>query len=376
MLPPNNGLFDQRKAMEWVQRHAARFGGDPGHVVLGGASAGAASVSLHLVAYGGRDDGLFHAAAAESVSFATVYTAAESRWQFANLAVRLGCVGNDTAVAACLRAKTAAEIQAVNYNVPFPGAAAPPLYMYNPVVDGDLLRDLTYTAFAQGDFVKVPLLAGDDTNGGTVFAPSNTTTLAQSNMFIRNQFAFVTPEDLGTINALYPNANASACPAEGCYWRQVSDVYGEMRYMCPGLYLSSALVRYAGAAGPGSYAYRWDALDPAQAAEGEGVPHTVELNAIWGPENTNGVSPVSYYPGGVNAGAVPVAQAYWTSFIRTFDPNTYRAPGSAEWATWNETAQARLLVSTGGNTSMEALAGSDLMQRCDFWYSIGEDIRQ
>jgi carboxylesterase type B len=55
----NNGLKDQRKALEWVQKYISRFGGDPKHVVLGGDSAGAASIAYHLTAYGGRNDGLF-----------------------------------------------------------------------------------------------------------------------------------------------------------------------------------------------------------------------------------------------------------------------------------------------------------------------------
>lgn len=337
---------------------------------MGGDSAGAASVSLHLLAYGGRDDGLFHAAAAESVSFATVFTANESRWQYHNLAIRLGCVGSH--VVACLRNKTAVEIQNVNYNIPFPGAAAPPLYMYNPVIDGDLIRELTYAAFNEGRFIKVPVIFGDDTNGGTIFAPSNTTTLQQSNMFMKNHFPFITLADFGRINELYPNPNTS-CPSVGCYWRQLSNVYGEMRYMCPGLNISSAFTRFGI---PQSWAYRWDVEDPKQIAAGQGVPHTVELNAIFGPENTNGASPASYYPCQKNANAVTVAQGYWTSFIRTFDPNTHRVSGSAEWERWEDSTQGRLLFSTGGATAMEKLAGTDLMTRCDFWYEIGLDIRQ
>lgn len=345
---------------------------DPDHVVLGGDSAGAASLSLHLIAYGGRDDGLFHAAAAESVSFATVYTVAESQWQFDNLAIRLGCVG--AGVLSCLRNKTAAEVQGANYNIPFPGAAAPPIYMYNPVIDGDFLRELTYVPFQEGRFVRVPVIFGDDTNGGTIFVPSNVSTLQQSNMFLRNQFPFVTPAQLGAVNELYPNPNASACPATGCYWRQASDVYGEMRYMCPGLNISSSFARY-GAPGS-SWAYRWDVEDPTQVASGLGVPHTVELNAVFGPENTNGQAPASYYPGQANAGAVVAAQGYWTSFIRSYDPNANRAEGSAEWAPWDDGARGRMLFSTGGGTSMESLAGTDLMARCEFWYSIGVDIHQ
>lgn len=338
--------------------------------MIGGASAGAASVSLHLAAYGGRDDGLFHAAAAESVSFATVYTIEQSQWQFDNLAIRLGCVG--THPVACLRNKTAVEIQNVNYNIPFPGAAAPPLYMYNPVIDGDFIRALTYTAFEEGNFVKVPVIFGDDTNGGTVFVYSNTSTLQESNMFIKNQFPFVTLKDFGTINELYPNPNET-CPGAGCYWRQASNVYGEQRYMCPGLYISSKFTKYGVNA---SYAYRWNVEDPTQIAEGLGVPHTSEQNAVFGPENTNGLAPASYYPGQENAFAVTVMQAYWASFIRSFNPNTYKVAGSAEWVEWSDKTKPRLLFSTGGNTSIENVAGTSLDTRCKFWYGIGVDIRQ
>ncbi|KAK7715997.1 hypothetical protein SLS63_011174 [Diaporthe eres] len=371
-LQLNNGLHDQRKAMEWVQDYIDQFGGDPGHVVLGGDSAGAASISLHLAAFGGRDDGLFHAAAAESVSFATVLTVEESQYQYDNLALRLGCVGSSNETLACLRSKTAVELQDANYNIPYPGAASAPRYMYNPVIDGDLIRELTYTAFADGNFVKVPIIVGDDTNGGTSFAPQDTSTLAQSNVWIRNQFPYVTLEQFAAINELYPNPN-DTCPNVGCYWRQAADTYGEMRYMCPGLYVTAAYVDHGV---PQSWHYRWNVEDPAQVAAGEGVPHTVELNAIFGPLNTNNNSPLSYYPNGTNAHAVPVVQAYWTSFIRSYDPNTYRLDGTAEWQAWDDGAQQRILFDTGGVTSMESLAGSDLMARCEYWYGIGVDIRQ
>lgn len=57
-----------------------KFGGDPNHVVVGGDSAGAASVTLLLSAHGGRDDGLFHATIAESQSFASMLTVDESQF--------------------------------------------------------------------------------------------------------------------------------------------------------------------------------------------------------------------------------------------------------------------------------------------------------
>lgn len=36
----NNGLRDQRVALEWVHRHIRDFGGDPENITLAGMSAG------------------------------------------------------------------------------------------------------------------------------------------------------------------------------------------------------------------------------------------------------------------------------------------------------------------------------------------------
>ncbi|KAI8631886.1 vacuolar triacylglycerol lipase [Xylariaceae sp. FL1651] len=370
-IAPNNGLLDQRKALEWVQKYISFFGGDPGHVVLGGDSAGAASISLQMAAYGGADTNLFHAAAAESVSFATVLTVEESQYQYDNFATAAGCAGSQSL--ACLRSKTAAELQAANKGIPYPGSPSPPLYPWNPVIDGSLIQDLTYAAFANGKFVKIPVIVGDDTNEGTTFTPRNAASIGDSDLFLKSQFPYLTLEYLGRINALYPNAAAAnaTCPAAGCYWQQVSAAYGDMRYTCPGMYISSAVSRFGM---PRSYSYRYNVEDPAQVAQGLGVPHTVEVNAIWGPENVPS-PPASYLANGTNAAVVPVIQAYWTSFIRSFNPNTYRYPGSAYWEIWSPRAQTRLLFETGGGTTMEVV-DQDKRTKCDYFNSIGLAIKQ
>lgn len=426
----NNGLLDQRKALEWVQKHISAFGGDPKHVVIGGDSAGAASISLHLTAYGGRNDNLFQAAAAESVSFATVLTNAESQYQYENLAHAVGCHESEEARSlACLRSKSAAEIQHKNMNIPFPGKSKPPLYMFDPTLDGAFITDLTYTAFQQGKFIDVPVIFGDDTNGGTIFTPRNTSSQEESNDFLETQFPYLTSSQLDEIAELFP-VPTHHCPESGCWWRQVSNAYGEMRYMCPSLYISSAyanlssstqsshykskdLIKIARAVtdyiGGGtlrrspwiplrktqtdhnliipksvaastsgkSWAYRYNVEDPDQVADGLGVPHTVEINAIFGPYNVPPTPPASYFPGKKNANIVPVIQAYWTSFIRTFDPNTYKLDGSAQWDQYysKDHEPQRMLFGTGGKTEMEAVDRGQ-RERCAYLQGIGPSVRQ
>lgn len=124
-------------------------------MVVGGDSAGAASINLQLTAYGGRNDNLFHATAAESQSFAGIRTISESQYQYDALVIRTSCASdNDTL--SCLRSLNATYLQEMNYNIPFPGAQSPPLYMWGPVLDHDFVTDYTYNAYANGNFVKLP----------------------------------------------------------------------------------------------------------------------------------------------------------------------------------------------------------------------------
>lgn len=407
----NNGLRDQAKALEWVQNHIADFGGDPDHVVLGGDSAGGASVMLHLTAHGGRNDHLFHAAAAESMSFGPIFTASESQYQYDNLAQAVGCKDSDPAKSLrCLRGKDVTEIQQHNYNIPYPGQAKPPLYMFGPTVDGDFVTDIPYNAIRNGKFINVPVIFGDDTNGGTVFTPSTLSSQQDSNNFLTSQFPDLTTSQLKRIADLYPVPTGQDCPPKGtCWWRQAANAYGDMRYMCPSLYTSSAYANLTSSGqskntkssnkivnpvtffvGGGSartrratatskvWTYRYNVEDPDQIAAGVGVPHTVEVVAIFGPDNIyGGGAPKSYYPGAKNANIVPVMQAYWTSFIRTFDPNTYKLAGSSDWGTYynKENQPQRILFNTGGKTQMENVDNQKRVQ-CAYLESIGADLKQ
>ena len=62
--PGNFGMLDQVEALKWVKENIENFGGNPNKVTIFGESAGATSVSLHLMSP--LSQGLFHRAIAES----------------------------------------------------------------------------------------------------------------------------------------------------------------------------------------------------------------------------------------------------------------------------------------------------------------------
>lgn len=363
----NNGLKDQRLALQWVQQYISLFGGDPGHVTMGGDSAGAQSVNLQVTAYGGRDDGLFHATAAESQSFSGLRTVKENQFAYDNLVIRSGCVSSSNTLA-CLRSLSAKDLQKQNFNTPFPGAQNPPLYMYGPTLDYDFITDYTYRAYSEGKFVKVPALAGDDTNEGTIFTPMDAANLSDSDTFIKDQFPSISLSQLKTWNSYYPIAGTPEFPDSGRAWREVSKGYGEMRYICPGVFISGTQAKM----GLATWNYRWNVIDPESAKEGYGVTHTIEINAIWGPENTNGGAPESYYRNGTNGAIVPIVQGYWTSFVRSYDPNIYRVEGSPKWETWGE--DRRLMFRTN-QTGMETVPEGQ-RERCSWLSGIGVSLGQ
>ena len=85
---------------------------------------------------------------------------AESQYQYDALVIRTGCASAfDTLT--CLRGLNTTFFQNQSFNIPFPGASNPPLYMYGPTLDYNFITDYTYRAFANGAFVRVPAIYGD-----------------------------------------------------------------------------------------------------------------------------------------------------------------------------------------------------------------------
>ncbi|KAH7391664.1 Alpha/Beta hydrolase protein [Cadophora sp. MPI-SDFR-AT-0126] len=355
----NNGNLDQRKVLQWVQKNIHLFGGDPTHVTIGGASAGGASVDLHMTAYGGRDDKLFHAAAAESQSFGYQLTISESQYQYDALVKRVGCASSPDTLK-CLRETPIETFASNNPNLPYPdGPGGLPNFMWSNTIDGTFTTDYTYNLFAQGKFVKIPSIFGSTTNEGTVFTPANLSSVQDVNDFLRDNFPKLTTAQLAHIDVLYPQAEQF--PGKGAYFRTGANAYGEMRYNCPGIYISSAILAQGM---PLSWNYHWDVLSTANAASGLGVTHAVTTSSIWG---------MSSFP---DSALIPTIQAYWTSFIRSKDPNTYKLAASPDWETFGTVDLKRVLFPNDPKEVRMERVPVEQRVRCGYLSGIGASVGQ
>ena len=359
----NNGYLDQHQLLQWVQKEIAQFGGDPGHVVLGGQSAGAGSVVNHLTAFGGVDQHLFQGAVMESQSMPPIRNVSQQQFQYDSLVNSTGC-GNTPDTLECLRALDYSKILSHGGSTPYPGSAGPPVFAYNPVIDGKFVTDIPVNMFAKGQFVHVPTIFGDDTNEGTIFTPRYLKTSNQSTVFMNNNFPGLGSNQLDRIASIY-NFNETD---QQNYWLQASWAYGEARYICPGIHMSSLITNNSNS---NVWNWRYNIATPSQQDSLSLVAHGSELPAIWGPKYVGPSGPAEYLADNA-LDTVIVMQGYWLSFIKTLDPNKIKADIAPTWDAWNGSNRALFEVNA---TTMETIDDGQL-SRCGYLSQLMVQMQQ
>ncbi|XP_066292865.1 uncharacterized protein [Branchiostoma lanceolatum] len=150
-MPGNYGLLDQVRAMEWVKENIRNFGGDPERVTIFGESAGAISVSYHLLSP--LSKGLFQRAISQSGTWKTFPVNPQPLAITKMFAEKAGCETEDTAtITTCLKEKSAEEL--------VESFDALGQILLTPVVDGTFLTTDPADLMENGDINTVDYLLG------------------------------------------------------------------------------------------------------------------------------------------------------------------------------------------------------------------------
>lgn len=304
-----------------------------------------------MTAYGGRDDKLFHAIAAESPAFPPMRNVSDSQFSYDALLKNAGC--SDLR---CLQDLDAVNFQKAvrNLKISFPGGNSVPIYFWNPTLDYDFIKDYTYNEIKKGHYVKVPSIFGDTTNEGWVFTPKSITSQHKAAEFVANQFVNLDRQEQKRIKMAWQGPPDISRDVR---WRNVaSDIYGHIRYTCGTLNITAA------SADNGSfpvYQYRWDVGN---------AWHVGEIGSIW----NNGTSASGVF-----------MQGYFASFIRSYDPNKHvvdleigsTSRTSPTWEQFGTERGRRMLLSNNDVVEMEDVSVSD-RTKCDLITSLGVQLEQ
>lgn len=336
---PNAALYDQRFALEWVQKYAKRFGGDPNNVFIFGESAGGGSVEHQITAYGGANGSVpFQRALTQSPGWVPVVANAEQDAIFNEFLA----YANATDLEALRNADSATLIRANTLQIANSSYGA---FTYGPAVDDGFVPDLPGRLLAQGKFAKnLTVMVGHNKNEGLDF--TNPATMSDAGFI--NQLTTILPQASNdTIsyiaNVLYPPVYTGAYGYKDNIQR-ADLVITEFIFTCNTFYLDLAYNNK-------TYAYIFD-VPPA--LHGMDVAYTYY--------NGNGA------PGGSVANAtVAEAMQYWfTSFAKTGVPT---APGIVaggvvpQFVQYGPNARVELLQATNISIAMDDAANS----RCRWW---------
>jgi para-nitrobenzyl esterase len=186
----NYGLLDVIAALQWVQKNAAAFGGDPGNVTISGQSAGSSAV--HAMVASPLAKGLFHRAISES----------GSSYVAPNPTNRLTVAEQDgVRFAAARGAKNLKELRAKSAEELVPRGVPDRAFATRPVIDGYVLPADPAEIFAQGRHNDVPELTGMNRDERSSVADYGKVPLAAHQKASQDRFG----EQAASFFQLYPN---------------------------------------------------------------------------------------------------------------------------------------------------------------------------
>jgi carboxylesterase type B len=319
----NLGIRDQETLFLFVQKYISEFGGDPARVTLGGRSAGAHSVGIHLFHNYNKTDGaapLFSQAILQSGSV-TARAFPNSTFplyqeQFSRYLGLTGCSavanGTDAEVLSCLRAAPISAIQnasavvwrASEYSITWP---------FQPTRGGAFLEQAGSTTGVNGQFYRIPIITSNVPNEAKYYSPGDLETNEDFLAFMKNLIPGLSAQDLVDIQTLYPDPVGEV---NGPYvnspnstqYNRISAALTDYMYVCAG---QETAVRMSSVGVP---VYKLQFATNNTFPTWKGIPHTADTKYTWA--EPGGHQGVQYPEVGKQ-----LLNAYFSDFIALGDPN-------------------------------------------------------
>jgi len=300
----NCGLRDQVAALDWVQHHAAAFGGNPGNVTVMGESAGAGSV-LHLLASPiVAATPRFHRAIVQSAQPVTL-TASQARAVADTFA---GHLGLERADAEALRSVPVEQLLAAQAATSAEMLAELGPMAFAPTIDDDVCDTTIVDSLAAGRSAGIPIVIGTTRDELALFALPDDDALDDARLLRRAARLLGEDRDAeDAVDQVRQRLPETATNAD--VWHAVTtDVM-----------MRDPMLRVADAhstAGGTTFVYRFD-----WAAPGLGAAHGVDLPFTFGTADREGWDRVVGWDRRAEA-LGREWRAAWSYFAATGDPST------------------------------------------------------